>query len=153
MFWMRNNENDFPIRTLIWGPVSDGLLLVVFQLLKHVTIASGGVLPRIHPELIVRKKGGKVVNVITPPKKKAASVAAAKALTLLKPTTAAPVADKGKKKGGKKLKVTTVSVCRTGILTPMSLVPGRWNIGKAACKSSEFGKLEWPEPFLCFKSS
>ena len=98
-----------------------GLLLVVFQLLKHVTIASGGVLPRIHPELIVRKKGGKVVNVITPPKKKAASVAAAKALTLLKPTTAAPVADKGKKKVGKKLKVTTVSVCRTGNFNPYEL--------------------------------
>lgn len=75
-------------------------------LLKHVTIAAGGVLPRIHPELIVRKKGGKVVNVVTPPKiKKAASVAAAKAADLLKPSTAP--ADKGKKKGGKKLKVTT----------------------------------------------
>ena len=77
-------------------------------MLKHVTIAAGGVLPRIHPELIVRKKGGKVVNVVTPPKiKKAASVAAAKAADLLKPSTAP--ADKGKKKGGKKLKVTTVS--------------------------------------------
>lgn len=75
-------------------------------LLKHVTIAAGGVLPRIHPELIVRKKGGKVVNVVTPPKiKKAASVAAAKAADLLKPSTAP--ADKSKKKGGKKLKVTT----------------------------------------------
>lgn len=33
------------------------------QLLKHVTIASGGVIPRIHPELLVRKKGGKVVTI------------------------------------------------------------------------------------------
>ncbi|KAL3876339.1 hypothetical protein ACJMK2_034200 [Sinanodonta woodiana] len=39
------------------------------QLLKHVTIASGGVLPRIHPELLIRRKGGKVVSVIAAPKK------------------------------------------------------------------------------------
>ena len=32
------------------------------QLLKGVTIASGGVLPRIHPELLSRKKGGKFPN-------------------------------------------------------------------------------------------
>lgn len=30
----------------------------VFQLLKHVTIASGGVLPWIHHELLHRKRGG-----------------------------------------------------------------------------------------------
>ncbi|XP_013383980.1 core histone macro-H2A.1 isoform X1 [Lingula anatina] len=34
------------------------------QLLKHVTIASGGVLPRIHPELLARKKGGKFPNIV-----------------------------------------------------------------------------------------
>ena len=82
----------------------------MLQLLKHVTIAAGGVLPRIHPELLVRKKGGKVLNVVTAPKiKKAASVAAAKAADLLKPSTTT-TADKGKKKTGKKLKVATVSV-------------------------------------------
>ncbi|CAL4123072.1 unnamed protein product, partial [Meganyctiphanes norvegica] len=32
------------------------------QLLKHVTIASGGVLPKIHPELLAKKKGGKFVT-------------------------------------------------------------------------------------------
>ena len=89
--------------------VSGYVLCMCLQLLKHVTIAAGGVLPRIHPELLVRKKGGKMLNVVTPPKmKKAASVAAAKAADLLKPSTTA-TADKGKKKAGKKLKVTTVS--------------------------------------------
>ena len=32
------------------------------KLLHHVTIASGGVLPKIHPELIARKKAGKWPN-------------------------------------------------------------------------------------------
>lgn len=36
------------------------------QLLKHVTIAAGGVLPRIHPELLGRKKGGKFPNQVAP---------------------------------------------------------------------------------------
>ena len=31
------------------------------QLLKGVTIASGGVLPNIHPELLKKRKGGKLV--------------------------------------------------------------------------------------------
>ncbi|XP_063884917.1 core histone macro-H2A.1-like isoform X1 [Scylla paramamosain] len=32
------------------------------QLLRHVTIASGGVLPKIHPELLAKKKGGKFIT-------------------------------------------------------------------------------------------
>ncbi|XP_064624762.1 core histone macro-H2A.1-like isoform X1 [Lineus longissimus] len=44
------------------------------QLLKHVTIAAGGVLPKIHPELLSRKKGGKFPNLmpapVVPPKPK-----------------------------------------------------------------------------------
>ncbi len=36
-----------------------GYPFTLFQLLRGVTIASGGVLPRIHPELLSRKKGGK----------------------------------------------------------------------------------------------
>ena len=32
------------------------------QLLKGVTIASGGVLPNIHPELLKKRKGGKLVS-------------------------------------------------------------------------------------------
>ena len=47
----------------------------MFQLLKHVTIASGGVIPRIHPELLVRKKGGKVIPLIKPPVTAASSPA------------------------------------------------------------------------------
>ena len=38
----------------------------LLQLLKHVTIASGGVLPKIHPELLARKKGGKFPNLVPP---------------------------------------------------------------------------------------
>ncbi|XP_026515270.1 core histone macro-H2A.1 isoform X3 [Terrapene carolina triunguis] len=39
------------------------------QLLKGVTIASGGVLPNIHPELLAKKRGskGKLEAIITPP--------------------------------------------------------------------------------------
>ena len=33
------------------------------KLLHNVTIASGGVLPKIHPELLARKKGGKFPNI------------------------------------------------------------------------------------------
>ena len=32
------------------------------QLLRNVTIASGGVLPKIHPELLTKKRGGKFVT-------------------------------------------------------------------------------------------
>ncbi|KAK7074617.1 Core histone macro-H2A.1 [Halocaridina rubra] len=32
------------------------------QLLRNVTIASGGVLPKIHPELLAKKKGGKFIT-------------------------------------------------------------------------------------------
>lgn len=38
-------------------PVSEHCLFL--QLLKGVTIASGGVLPRIHPELLAKKRGTK----------------------------------------------------------------------------------------------
>lgn len=75
-------------------------------MLKHVTIASGGVIPRIQPELLVRKKGGKVVLPIAP---KPSPKPAAKTTTLIKTTNkktkaapAAKVADKGAKKGAKR---------------------------------------------------
>ncbi|CAH1795410.1 unnamed protein product [Owenia fusiformis] len=49
------------------------------QLLKNVTIAAGGVLPHVHPELLMRKKGGRFGNlgssatpVLTPAAKKQA---------------------------------------------------------------------------------
>lgn len=34
--------------------------LTCLQLLRGVTISSGGVLPRIHPELLSKKRGGRV---------------------------------------------------------------------------------------------
>uniref|UniRef100_A0A8W4FKP0 MacroH2A.2 histone n=1 Tax=Sus scrofa TaxID=9823 RepID=A0A8W4FKP0_PIG len=42
------------------------------QLLKGVTIASGGVLPRIHPELLAKKRGtkGKSETILSPPPEK-----------------------------------------------------------------------------------
>ncbi|XP_054256968.1 core histone macro-H2A.1-like isoform X1 [Macrosteles quadrilineatus] len=59
-------------------------------LLKNVTIASGGVLPKIHPELLAKKKGGKFIlsnNVpLTVPYKKPI---ATKPLVYKKQTTAA----------------------------------------------------------------
>ncbi|XP_068950872.1 core histone macro-H2A.1-like, partial [Petaurus breviceps papuanus] len=61
------------------------------QLLKGVTIASGGVLPNIHPELLAKKRGskGKLEAIITPPPAKKA-----KSLSQKKPVS--------KKAGGKK---------------------------------------------------
>lgn len=47
--------------------------LVVSQLLKGVTIAAGGVLPNIHPELLAKKRGakGKLESPVSPaPEKK-----------------------------------------------------------------------------------
>lgn len=35
---------------------------IFLQLLKGVTIASGGVLPKIHPELLKKRKGGKLLS-------------------------------------------------------------------------------------------
>lgn len=67
----------------------------MFQLLKHVTIASGGVIPRIHPELLVRKKGGKVIPLIKPPVTAASSPVKAKAAPAAKKETTKPRGKKG----------------------------------------------------------
>ena len=40
-------------------------VILSFQLLRHVTIASGGVLPKIHAELLQRKKGGRFATTPT----------------------------------------------------------------------------------------
>ncbi|XP_008846695.1 core histone macro-H2A.1 isoform X4 [Nannospalax galili] len=67
------------------------------QLLKGVTIASGGVLPNIHPELLAKKRGskGKLEAIITPPPAKKAK----------SPSQKKPVAKKaGSKKGARKSK-------------------------------------------------
>ncbi|KAJ8777372.1 hypothetical protein J1605_014755 [Eschrichtius robustus] len=68
------------------------------QLLKGVTIASGGVLPNIHPELLAKKRGskGKLEAIITPPPAKKAK----------SPSQKKPVSKKaGGKKGARKSKV------------------------------------------------
>ncbi|KAG8439076.1 hypothetical protein GDO86_005328 [Hymenochirus boettgeri] len=68
------------------------------QLLKGVTIASGGVLPNVHPELLAKKRGskGKLEAIITPPPAK-------KSKTLLpKKPSKKPGAKKGVRKSKKK---------------------------------------------------
>uniref|UniRef100_A0A3Q2HWE7 MacroH2A.1 histone n=1 Tax=Equus caballus TaxID=9796 RepID=A0A3Q2HWE7_HORSE len=67
------------------------------QLLKGVTIASGGVLPNIHPELLAKKRGskGKLEAIIMPPPAKKAK----------SPSQKKPVSKKaGGKKGARKSK-------------------------------------------------
>ncbi|KAM5170244.1 core histone macro-H2A.1 [Mantella aurantiaca] len=67
------------------------------QLLKGVTIASGGVLPNIHPELLAKKRGtkGKLEAIITPPPAKKVKTTSPKKSASKKP---------GAKKGVRKLK-------------------------------------------------
>ncbi|KAM3925415.1 core histone macro-H2A.1 isoform 2-T2 [Leptodactylus fuscus] len=69
------------------------------QLLKGVTIASGGVLPNIHPELLAKKRGtkGKLEAIITPPPAKKAKTSSPK-----KSTAKKPGAKKGMRKSKKK---------------------------------------------------
>ncbi|XP_026542814.1 core histone macro-H2A.1 isoform X1 [Notechis scutatus] len=70
------------------------------QLLKGVTIASGGVLPNIHPELLAKKRGskGKLEAIITPPPAKKAKSPSQKKTTTKKASTK-KVARKSKKQG------------------------------------------------------
>ncbi|XP_048343332.1 core histone macro-H2A.1 [Sphaerodactylus townsendi] len=67
------------------------------QLLKGVTIASGGVLPNIHPELLAKKRGskGKLEAIITPPPAKKAKSPSQKKT---------PAKKTGGKKGARKSK-------------------------------------------------
>uniref|UniRef100_A0A8C4XSW4 MacroH2A.1 histone n=1 Tax=Falco tinnunculus TaxID=100819 RepID=A0A8C4XSW4_FALTI len=71
------------------------------QLLKGVTIASGGVLPNIHPELLAKKRGskGKLEAIITPPPAKKAKSPSQKK-TVSKKTGSKKGARKSKKKQG-----------------------------------------------------
>lgn len=54
----------------------------VEQLLKGVTIAAGGVLPNIHPELLAKKRGskGKLEVVVAPPPAKKPKTSGKKAM-------------------------------------------------------------------------
>uniref|UniRef100_A0A8D0GNJ1 MacroH2A.1 histone n=1 Tax=Sphenodon punctatus TaxID=8508 RepID=A0A8D0GNJ1_SPHPU len=71
------------------------------QLLKGVTIASGGVLPNIHPELLAKKRGskGKLEAIITPPPAKKAKSPSQKK-TISKKAGGKKGARKSKKKQG-----------------------------------------------------
>ncbi|KAF7249420.1 Core histone macro-H2A.1 [Varanus komodoensis] len=71
------------------------------QLLKGVTIASGGVLPNIHPELLAKKRGskGKLEAIITPPPAKKAKSPSQKKTTAKKT---------GGKKGARKSKLNLI---------------------------------------------
>ncbi|XP_070595323.1 core histone macro-H2A.1 isoform X5 [Erythrolamprus reginae] len=70
------------------------------QLLKGVTIASGGVLPNIHPELLAKKRGskGKLEAIITPPSAKKAKSPSQKKTSTKKASTK-KVGRKSKKQG------------------------------------------------------
>ncbi|XP_010221282.1 PREDICTED: core histone macro-H2A.1 isoform X5 [Tinamus guttatus] len=72
------------------------------QLLKGVTIASGGVLPNIHPELLAKKRGskGKLEAIITPPPAKKAKSPSSQKKTVTKKA--------GGKKGARKSKLQVV---------------------------------------------
>ncbi|XP_041079894.1 core histone macro-H2A.1 isoform X2 [Polyodon spathula] len=74
------------------------------QLLKGVTIAAGGVLPNIHPELLAKKRGskGKLEAIITPPPTKKSKLPPAK-------KTGSKRAGGKKGAGGKKKKQGEVS--------------------------------------------
>lgn len=90
-----NNDPNFQVVQGIMDIVLVCLIshLQLFQLLKGVTIAAGGVLPNIHPELLAKKRGakGKLETPVSPaPEKKPKSV---------KKTTAKKLS--GKKAGGK----------------------------------------------------
>uniref|UniRef100_A0A3P9BR02 MacroH2A.1 histone n=1 Tax=Maylandia zebra TaxID=106582 RepID=A0A3P9BR02_9CICH len=98
-----NNDPNFQVVQGIMDIVLVCLIshLQLFQLLKGVTIAAGGVLPNIHPELLAKKRGakGKLETPVSPaPEKKPKSV---------KKTTAKKLS--GKKAGGKAKKQGEVS--------------------------------------------
>lgn len=88
--------------------------VVFFQLLKGVTIAAGGVLPNIHPELLAKKRGakGKLETPLSPaPEKKPKPV---------KKTAAKKLS--AKKSGGKAKVLLPVNTPAVGI------VFGRWGL-------------------------
>lgn len=60
------------VRTVLNPEPAPELTRFSLQLLKGVTIASGGVLPRIHPELLAKKRGtkGKSETILSPPPEK-----------------------------------------------------------------------------------
>ena len=85
-------------------------------MLRHVTIASGGVLPKIHPELIGRKKGNRFPNQVPAPPTPTKKVAPA---PVKKQSPAKKVAKGKVKKAGKQaspISKAAASVGKTALL-------------------------------------
>ena len=88
-------------------------------MLRHVTIASGGVLPKIHPELIGRKKGNQFPNQVTAAPPAPATKAAASPVKKQAPAKKAAVAKGKVKKAGKQaspVSKAAASVGKTALL-------------------------------------
>ncbi|XP_061103912.1 core histone macro-H2A.1 [Conger conger] len=85
------------------------------QLLKGVTIAAGGVLPNIHPELLAKKRGskGKLEAIITPPPAKKSKTSVAKK-SAAKRGGGKKGAGKAKKKQGEVSKAATADSTTEG---------------------------------------
>ena len=111
------------------SPFTNLWYIFFYQLLKGVTIASGGVLPNIHPELLKKRKGGKLVSPEELKPKKPKTTPAPKAATSGKkiaspakkaaspakkapsPAKKAPIsAGKGKRKG---VSVLSKNICHS----------------------------------------
>lgn len=128
----------------MWTPVFNFVFLS--QLLKGVTIAAGGVLPNIHPELLAKKRGakGKLETPVSPaPEKKPKPVKkpAAKKLS-------------GKKAGGKSkvpLDVNTSLVIVINFECVCVWMWGSWKWRKVSFWTAviKFGCLKAPEIFNC----
>ncbi|CAG2065768.1 unnamed protein product, partial [Timema podura] len=89
-------------------------------LLKNVTIASGGVLPKIHPELLAKKKGGKFKPIATKPmphhkKPSPASPTPASSGVRVKKPVITPTVKTGKGKGKGKDSGSSNAPAGTGI--------------------------------------
>nr|XP_023700790.1 core histone macro-H2A.1 isoform X2 [Paramormyrops kingsleyae] len=85
------------------------------QLLKGVTIAAGGVLPNIHPELLAKKRGskGKLEAIITPPPAKKSKASPAKK-SAAKKAGGRKAAGKSKKKQGEMSKAASADSTTEG---------------------------------------
>ncbi|XP_023700790.2 core histone macro-H2A.1 isoform X2 [Paramormyrops kingsleyae] len=85
------------------------------QLLKGVTIAAGGVLPNIHPELLAKKRGskGKLEAIITPPPTKKSKASPAKK-SAVKKAGGRKAAGKSKKKQGEMSKAASADSTTEG---------------------------------------
>lgn len=110
----------------------DQLFAFLSKLLKGVTIASGGVLPRIHPELLAKKRGtkGKSETILSPPPEKRGRKAASgkkggKKSKATKPRTSKKVSHRAFQEPGITTAIDTLLLCIT--LTPKDMIR-RWSL-------------------------